>query len=392
MWIIAPDRDSLTKRWKRLTSETNLETKEVLFHPHFRGGDLGDRYLAKVVHDGLYGHEHRSISVANDTGAIVKPIRYGFRSFNRQWIIPDNRLINQPNPTLWSIWSEKQLFLTALTRAAPTSGPALTFTALIPDYDHYRGSFGGRVFPLWMDTAADTPNVRSEVITKLTDIYGTPVSAADIMAYIAAIAAHPAYIARFAPHLVQPGLRIPITADPLLFADTLLLGREVVWLHTFGERFVSPSEGRPPRAPRLPEGQRPQIPAAGSIPSAADAMPNSISYHAATRRLHIGSGFVDNVPPEVWSYEISGKNVITQWFSYRSRDRRRPVIGDRRPPSPLEQIQPDAWHAEYTTELLNVLNVLGRLVMLEPTGTAVQPRKMSVAACSIRWPTTTRWP
>ena len=53
-------------------------------------------------------------------------------------------------------------------------------------------------------------------------------------------------------------------------------------------------------------------------------------------------------------------------FSYRKKDRSRPIIGDRRPPSPLNDIQPDGWLAEYTTELLNVLNVLGRLVRLEP--------------------------
>jgi hypothetical protein len=57
---------------------------------------------------------------------------------------------------------------------------------------------------------------------------------------------------------------------------------------------------------------------------------------------------------------------LPQWFSYRGRDRSRPIIGDRRPPSPLGNIQPDGWLAEYTTELLNVLNVLGRLVKLEP--------------------------
>lgn len=43
-----------------------------------------------------------------------------------------------------------------------------------------------------------------------------------------------------------------------------------------------------------------------------------------------------------------------------------PQIGDRRTPSPLGEIQPDAWPAEYTTELLNVLHVLGRLIELEP--------------------------
>jgi hypothetical protein len=41
-------------------------------------------------------------------------------------------------------------------------------------------------------------------------------------------------------------------------------------------------------------------------------------------------------------------------------------MGDRRPPSPLGDIQPKGWLAEYTTELLNVLNVLGLLVKLEP--------------------------
>lgn len=41
-------------------------------------------------------------------------------------------------------------------------------------------------------------------------------------------------------------------------------------------------------------------------------------------------------------------------------------MGDRRPPSPLSAIQPTAWLAEYTTELLAMLRVLTRLVALEP--------------------------
>ncbi len=65
----------------------------------------------------------------------------------------------------------------------------------------------------------------------------------------------------------------------------------------------------------------------------------------------------------MWRYEVSGKQVLTHWFSYRRKTRERPLIGDRRPPSPLGEMQPDAWPAEYTTELLNVL---GSLVALEP--------------------------
>ena len=68
----------------------------------------------------------------------------------------------------------------------------------------------------------------------------------------------------------------------------------------------------------------------------------------------------------MWAYQVSGKQVLTQWFSYRRKTRERPIIGDRRPPSPLGDIQPDHWLPEYTTELINVLNVLALLVELEP--------------------------
>ncbi len=96
-------------------------------------------------------------------------------------------------------------------------------------------------------------------------------------------------------------------------------------------------------------------------------MPDSIDYDAGLQRLLVGKGYIENVPAAVWNYEVSGKQVLRAWFSYRKQDRERPIIGDRRQPSPLAFVQPDHWLAEYTTELLNVLNVLGWLVELEPT-------------------------
>lgn len=95
-------------------------------------------------------------------------------------------------------------------------------------------------------------------------------------------------------------------------------------------------------------------------------MPDEISCDEAKQRLLVGTGFIDNVSLAVWQYEVSGKRVLNQWFSYRKKDRERPIIGDRRPPSKLGDIQPDHWLAEYTTELLNVINVLALLVELEP--------------------------
>jgi hypothetical protein len=95
-------------------------------------------------------------------------------------------------------------------------------------------------------------------------------------------------------------------------------------------------------------------------------MPNTIGYDPAKKRLLVGSGYVENVEAAVWEYEISGKKVLKQWFRSRQANREKPLIGDHRPPSPLSKIQPDHWLPEYTTELINVLNVLGRLVELEP--------------------------
>jgi hypothetical protein len=91
-----------------------------------------------------------------------------------------------------------------------------------------------------------------------------------------------------------------------------------------------------------------------------------MEYDWVARRLKIGNGYVENVTPEMWNYEVSGKQVLWHWFSNRRRDRSRPIIGDRRPPSPLGEIVPEGWLPEYTVDLLDLLHVLGRLIALEP--------------------------
>lgn len=262
--------------------------------------------------------------------------------------------------------STRQVHLTALEKASPSSGPAITFTALIPDHDHYKGSFAGRVSPLWRDRAATQPNIKPALLAHLAKVYGQPVKAEDVMAYLAAVMAHPAFTERFEADLVRPGLHVPLTADAKLFAEAVALGAEVIWLHCYGERFADPSAGRPKQAPRLSKESAPTIPKAGAIPGAPEPLPDGMDYDAATRRLKIGKGYVENVTPEMWAYEVSGKEVLRHWFSYRRRDRTKPVIGDRRPPSPLDKVQPDHWLPEYTSDLLDLLNVLGRLIALEP--------------------------
>lgn len=365
-WIIAPDRETLKGRWTALISQKDPIKSEELFHPHLRKGKPSDKHVNKSLADGLLGHEFRKEPVAKDTKSVIKPTRYGFRTLDRQWIIPDGRLVNQSNPRLWRDYSEIQIYFSALEAHSPSSGPAISIAGIIPDLHHYKGSFGGRVYPLYADAKAEQSNVSQALLDVLAEAYGTMPAAEDVFAYIAAVLAHPAFTARFKADLKQPGLRVPFTADAALFAECASIGREIIWLHTYGERFYDTEIGRPKGAPRLPQERRPQLVTGKPIPPAPEPLPDVMDYDPALQRLKIGKGEIDNVTPAMRNYEVSGKNILTQWFSYRRRDRTKPMIGDRRPPSPLEKIQPDGWLHEYTADLLDLLNVLGRLIDLEP--------------------------
>lgn len=364
-WVYSPDAESLYERWKKLISAPDGE-KEVLFHATLRDGMPADRHIRSIVREALPGYTVNLTPIIDEKGMCHPPVRYGFRSFNRQWIIPDTRVITQPNHELWKTMSEHQIFLTASSDFAPSNGPSLTFSNLAPDLNYYKGSSGGRVYPLWRDDKAQQSNIPPHLLPFLNELYGAGIAAGDLMAYIAAVAAHSAYTARFHEDLSTPGLRIPLTADSKLFFEAVEMGKRVLWLHTFGERMADAKNGRPAGPPRLPQGKAPTIPKGGAISDDPNDMPNHINYDAGKHRLLVGHGFIDNVSSEVWNYQVSGMQVILQWFSYRKLDRERPIIGDRRPPSPLGNIQPDHWLPEYTTELLNVLNVLGLLVELEP--------------------------
>ena len=94
---------------------------------------------------------------------------------------------------------------------------------------------------------------------------------------------------------------------------------------------TSPAAGRPKGPPRLETSDAPFIPKDGALPGSSDPLPDTIEYDASTRRLSIDIGYIDNVSAQMWNYEVSGKNVLRQWFSYRRRDRTRPLIGDKRP-------------------------------------------------------------
>jgi hypothetical protein len=126
-------------------------------------------------------------------------------------------------------------------------------------------------------------------------------------------------------------------------------------------------KGQPAQPPRLPSAKAPKIPAAGRFAKAHRRCPMRWSTTPRTagcrwgRDTSIASRLVCGIT------RSQGSKGLVQWFSYRKATPERPIIGDGRPPSPLGDIQSDHWLAECTTELINLLYVLGLLVQLEPT-------------------------
>lgn len=345
-WVYAPLPETLRARWETLSRETNPEERRNLLKVT---SDLGLDSKKQPL-PGQVTSEPLSVQV----GPLPKLQRVGYRSFDHQYLIADRRVIDRPRPDLWRCWSEAQVYITEQHDQPISDGPALTFTGLIPDEHHYAGR-GGRAIPLYKDAAASIANVTPGLLAVLSDALGLGVTDEDVLAYVAAVAAHPAFTERFAADLETPGVRVPLTRDPDLWCEAVALGRRVVWLHSRGSRYVDPSDHRPAGAPRLPDERRPRV--LTPIPTDPDEMPSDLVREGDAIRL--GDGLIGPVSEEVAQYSVAGMNVLKKWAGYRKK---RPAA---RWSSPLSDIIPTSWPAEFTTDLLDLIQTLQLLCDIE---------------------------
>jgi Type ISP C-terminal specificity domain len=142
--------------------------------------------------------------VIEENGELPPSIQVGYRSFDRQWLIPDSRLMERPRPPLWAVRSEFQVYTTVQHSHIIENGPGLTFSGLIPDLHHYNNR-SGRVLPLYRDPNGKVANLPPALIPYLARRLNVRVSAEDVLAYTAAIVAHSGYMRRFRQELQQPG-------------------------------------------------------------------------------------------------------------------------------------------------------------------------------------------
>jgi hypothetical protein len=335
-WPIAHDSDILEVRWRALLSSANLaatfkETRDRKVgreYPHH----LADRTLA-------------SLSMTHPNTRSPEIVRYGYRSFDQQWCLMDNRLGDYLRPPISLSHSERQLYFASIFTQLLGNGPALTLSAAIPDLDYFSGRGAKNIVPLYRDAAAAQPNILPGLLQLLVVEYGCPVTVEDFAAYAYAMLAHSGFTERFHEELTNKEIRLPLTKNPAMFAHAVNIGRRLIWLHSYGERMI-------------PEGcRRGEIPSGAArcvraVPGAPEAYPEDFSYNEATRTLYVGAGEFAPVNLETFQFEVSGLKVVQSWLKYRMKQ------GAGRTSSPLDDIRPERWTAECTTELIKLLWIL----------------------------------
>lgn len=336
-WPIGETRDLLLTRWRALASETDPDNRRRLFRPS-RDRDIFRSYTFR-------GHPelNRSpLSQLDKDSECPCVVRYGYRSFDRQWILFDPRLGDFMRPELWEVCGPKQVYMTSLLTSELGKGPAATATPYVPDRHHFRGSYGAKdVIPLWRDAQATEPNVARGVLAAVQDAHGRPIRPEDLFAYAYAVLFCPGYVDRFFEELRQPGPRLPITKDPDLFDAAAAVGRRLLWLHTWGERFTDEF------GPTLPVGAAKHQTAGGE-----KGCLHEVRYDPQTQVVWADGDVFGPVPPEIWEFSISGYKPVQEWL-----ERRKCRPPRRRRSSALDDIRPD-WDAPMREEFLQVLWVL----------------------------------
>ncbi|WP_147267361.1 type ISP restriction/modification enzyme [Streptomyces sp. SDr-06] len=348
-WVISPSKTILHRRWNRLVQERDPATKQELFKA------TRDRTLEKEARQ-IPGHPHPPIRLHIERGPCLTPIRIAHRALDRQWLIPDGRVIDYSRPELWQADIDGQIFVVEQHTQRLQTGPGLLFTALVPDMHYFNGN-GGRVLPLLH--ADRTPNITPGLLPHLANSYGLQqILPEELLAYVAAVTAHPAFTERYADDLNSPGIRIPLTSDRDLWHEAISLGRHVLWSSTFGTRCIDPDDGRPAGTWNWWRRLHPEITYAREI--ASDSLPSAVNYDVEHHHLVIEGGIFTGVTPRMRNYATGGRNVLDSWLAYRS-DRATGKIT-----SELDRERPDQWEPEWSRELVEVLAVLRHLTALEP--------------------------
>ena len=331
-WPIGESRELLEQRWRFLLSQP-LEERARLFR------ETADRNVRRESPRLLESGSDPAISTLDTDAQTPEIVPYAYRSFDRHYILRDARLGDRIRPALHRVHSSQQLYMTTLVTSVLGKGTAAVVADAVADMN----SFCDRachIIPLWRDPDATEPNVTADLLEAVSAVHGAAISAERLFAYAYGILSQPEYVRRFWDELELPPPRIPITKDPGIFARVADHGQRLLQLHTY--RSVPQGEARCTKSVSL------------------DEYPAGFHYDPSTKTLRVGDGEFAPVHPAIWSYSVSGLQVVKSWLDYRK------LVPSGRKSSDLDKIRPERW--TFGEDLLELIWLLEATVALEPEG------------------------
>ena len=345
-WPIGETREVLLSRWTKMLSETGRKRALLFKNNQYRK-------IERQYKDHNTGRLLPSLESLSNDAPCPKISSYAFRSFDRHCAIEDIRVNDRMGEVLWRVKSKHQIYLTSLATEALGAGQGIIASAAVPDLHHFRGSFGGKdVIPLYRDALGTEPNVTRGLLDVLAAEYDSRTAAEDLAAYVYALLGGQSYTKCFWNELETPGPRVPITKDGATFAEAAELGRQLIWLHTYAERFRGDDRGG-----EVPRGQATSIRGVASDPA---TYPSEFGYVPDKQEITVGDGRFGPVSAEVWEFEVSGLKVVQSWLGYRMKKRK------GKKSSRLDDIRPERWTPRMSDELLELLWVLEASLAMEP--------------------------
>ena len=366
-WVYAPSESVLQERWAELIEGNDLEVRAERFK-ETRDTKITEGKKPLPGSDTFQGsleslNDQIARELIPDTPNIVQ---VGYRSFDRQYILADARLLHMPSPKLWEHRVSEQIFIVEQHARHPQAGPGLYFDALIPDMNAFNNR-GGRAHPVL--NVNGTPNLTEPATQMLRERFGDN-APGNLVYYLAALTGHPGYVRTFDEPLQQAGIRVPLTADPALWERAVQLGKQVVWLHTYGER-GEPLPGikylhqLPKDAdytlpnPTVDMGKTMPEKKPSFSPDPVDSLSKE-ENNPVMGTVSFGQARCENVEKRVFDYTIGGNQVLGLWAKYRLK---KPKTNWSSSLNDIVQREwPEAWSEEYE----RLLYTLTHLVHLEP--------------------------
>ena len=226
-WPIAPDPHTLSYRWEEFVAS---KEKKLLFK------ESRDRKISERYYSILNANEQLPILENAGKKDLLKPVRYAYRSFDRQWIIPDNRLGDYLRPGLWFAHSEKQIYLTSMLYTPVGNGPALTACSYIPDLHYFSNRGAKDIIPLFLDKQA----VKSNILPGMIDVLGN-ITPEDFAGYVYRLLAHPEYTFPLNYQIVKFAFRLQKTKSS--FPKLPNLGNILFGFTPMAKGFTIPKTG-----------------------------------------------------------------------------------------------------------------------------------------------------